>query len=250
MITQNLLHASESYTHKNWVYKNICTGFSRMYYIIDGTAFYEEDGNKIKLKKNHLYFTPVKKEFSLFDDPSDHLLHTYVHITTSPPIVELVEIEVKENTPLYDAVALLRKYIHLGDFELLTPIINLVLSLVNIQTELKSPLSAKTKKFIDDIKDYSFDMNLLCKEMGYGREHIIRSFSAAYGLTPKKYFNVIRMNVGLEQLIYGKSVTEVSILLNFSSPYAFSKAFKNHFGMSPEKYLAFKAEAQRSVKHN
>ena len=99
-----------------------------MYYIIDGTAFYEEDGNKIKLKKNHLYFTPVKKEFSLFDDPSDHLLHTYVHITTSPPIVELVEIEVTENTPLYDAVALLRKSRHLGDFELLTPMINLVLS--------------------------------------------------------------------------------------------------------------------------
>ena len=43
--------ASESYTHKNWVYKNVFSGFSRMYYVIDGVAFYEEEGKKTELKK-------------------------------------------------------------------------------------------------------------------------------------------------------------------------------------------------------
>ena len=84
MIAQNLLHASESYTHKNWVYKNVFTGFSRMYYIIDGTTFYEEGGKKIKLKKKYLYFTPVKKAFDLYDDPSDQLftyLRPHNHLT-------------------------------------------------------------------------------------------------------------------------------------------------------------------------
>ena len=250
MITQNLLHASESYTHKNWVYKNIFTGFSRMYYIIDGTAFYEEDGKKTELKKNHLYLTPVKRAFDLYDNPSDRLLHTYSHITTSPPITELIEIEVRKNTPLYDAVALWRKYIHSGDFELLTPIINLVLSMLNLQTKQKSSLADKTKEYIDRIQNYSFDTRRLCQELGYSREHIIRDFSAAYGITPKKYYNAIRMNAGLVHLISGKSVKETSILLNFSSPYAFSKAFKNHFGMSPEKYLPFLKEAQNCAKRD
>ena len=250
MITQNLLHASESYTHRNWVYKNIFSGFSRMYYVIDGTAFYEEEGKKIKLKKNHLYFTPVKKSFDLYDDPSDQLLHTYSHITTSPPIAEFTEIEVKENTPLYDAVALWRKYIHSDDFELLTSLIDLVLSLVEAQTNLKSTLAEKAKKFIDEADNYSFDTRKLCTELGYSREHIIRDFSAAYGITPKKYFTARRMNAGLEHLISGKSVKETALLLNFSSPYAFSKAFKNHFGLSPEKYLPSLKEAQKSVKRD
>ena len=221
-----------------------------MYYVIDGTAFYEEDGKKTELKKNHLYFTPVKKEFDLYDDPSDRLLHTYSHITTAPPIVELIELEVKENTPLCDAVALWRKYIHSNDFKLLTSIINLILSLVEAQTNLKSTLAEKTKKYIDGIQDYSFDMHRLSKELRYSREHIIRDFSAAYGITPKKYFTATRMNAGLEHLISGKSVKETSILLNFSSPYAFSKAFKNHFGSSPNQYLPSLEKDQKSAKHN
>ena len=221
-----------------------------MYYIIDGTAFYEEGGKKIKLKKNHLYFTPVKKLFDLYDDPSDQLFHTYAHITTSPPIMELTEIEVRKDTPLYDAVALWRKYIHSDDFELLTSMIDLVLSLTNLQTKRKSSLAEKTQSYIDSLRDYSFDMHRLCKELGYSREHIIRDFSAAYGITPKKYFTARRMNAGLEHVVSGKSVKETSILLNFSSPYTFSKSFKNHFGMSPEKYLLFLEEAQKSVKRD
>jgi AraC-like DNA-binding protein len=221
-----------------------------MYYVIDGTAFYEEDGKKIRLKKNHLYFTPVKRAFDLYDDPSDRLLHTYSHITTSPPIAELIEIEVKEDTPLYDVIALWRKYIYSDNFELLTAMINLVLSLVDAQTSLKSTLAEKTKKLIDEMNHYSFDTRKLCTELGYSREHIIRDFSATYGITPKKYFNAIRMNAGLEHLISGKSVKETAVLLNFSSPYAFSKAFKNHFGLCPEKYLPFLKEAQKSAKRD
>ena len=73
MIIQNVLLSSESYTHKSWVYINENSGFSRMYYIIDGDAFYEEDGKKIKFKKGHLYFTPTKKAFNVYDDPENQL---------------------------------------------------------------------------------------------------------------------------------------------------------------------------------
>ena len=224
MIIQNVLHASESYTHKNWVYINECSGFSRMYYIIDGDAFYEEDGKKIKLKKGHLYFIPTKKVFNVYDDPENQLLHTYAHITTSPPITEFIEIEVIEGSPLFDAVALWRKYIH-KDFELLGAIINLVLSIVDTQIKSQSSLAGEIKNFIDATCDYQFNTARLCRKFGYSREYIIRTFSSVYGITPKKYFNAGRMNAGLEKLISGASVKETADLLNFSSPYAFSKAF-------------------------
>ena len=49
---QTLIYASESYTYENWVFRDISVGFSRLYYIIDGEAYYEENGQKIRLKKN------------------------------------------------------------------------------------------------------------------------------------------------------------------------------------------------------
>ena len=242
MVIKNILLASESYTHKNWVYENVFSAFSRMYYVIDGDAFYEEEGRTVKLQKDHLYFTPVKKRFTLYDDPENQLLHTYSHITTFPLISEFVEVAVEEGTPLFDAVMLWRKYIHSNDLGLLTALIDLILSLTDFRTHEQNDLAHETKKIIESIGDYAFDSRRLCREMGYSREYITRNFSAAYGVTPKKYFTALRMNAGLELLLSGTSVKETADLLNFSSPYAFSKAFKNHFGMSPEKYVLFLKE--------
>ena len=239
MNIQNLLFTSESYTHDNWVYKNIYSGFSRLYYVIDGEAYYEENGKKIMLKKNHLYITPAKKRFDLYDDPENKLLHSYAHITTTPAIVDLVEIEVVEGTPLHDGVMLWRKYIHSGDDELLRAAIRFLLSCIDFSKTRSHSAASMTKTYIDGITTSSLDMDAMCKELGYSREHLSRSFQAEYGITPKKYFNLQRMNLGLKLLLEGKSVTETSELLNYATPYSFSKAFKNHFGFSPEKYLFY-----------
>jgi hypothetical protein len=55
-----------------------------LYYIIDGEAYYEENGKAVRFKKGHLYLTPVKKCFTLYENPSDKLLHTYSHIIILP----------------------------------------------------------------------------------------------------------------------------------------------------------------------
>lgn len=56
-------------------------------------------------------------------------------------------------------------------------------------------------------------------------------------MTPKQYFNRWRMEYALDQLRGGVRISKISEALCFSTPYAFSKAFKQHFGLSPEKYL-------------
>ena len=119
MIIRNILLSSESYTYQNWVYKDVFVGFSRLYYVIDGEGYYEEDGNRVVLKKGHLYLTPVKKYFSLSEDPENKLLHTYVHIITVPAVDRFTEVEVTEGTLLFDAVQLWRKYIHADESALI-----------------------------------------------------------------------------------------------------------------------------------
>ena len=237
MIIRNILLSSESYTYPNWVYRDVFVGFSRLYFIIDGEGYYEENGKIFKFKKNHLYLTPVKKYFSLYDNPESKLLHTYAHITTLPTVTDFTEIEVKEGTPLADAVALWRKYVHTEDKELLSHIIGLILACINKSYKPTNALAEKTKSFIDTLETSSFDMETLSRKLGYTREHITRNFLSFYNTTPKKYFNLRRMDIALTKLLGGARVKETADYLGFSSPYSFSKAFKAHFGLSPEKYL-------------
>ncbi|MBQ3063545.1 MAG: helix-turn-helix transcriptional regulator [Clostridia bacterium] len=236
MIVQNILLANESYTHQNWLHKDICVGFSRLYYIIDGEAYYEEEGRKIRLKKGHLYLTPVKKPFTLSENREDKLLHTYAHITTLPTVKSLIEIPVTEGTPLADGVALWRKYTKQGDTELLLSVIQFILARVAHLTYNRGSTAARTKAYLDCLSDFVFDSDALCRALGYTREHITRKFSEAYHMTPKQYFNRRRMEYALIALEGGSKIAPLAETLHFSTPYAFSKAFKGHFGLSPLKF--------------
>lgn len=237
MIVQNVLLAAETYTYDNWVWRDVCVGFSRLYYIIDGEGYYEENGKTIRFKKNHIYLTPVKKSFSLYDNPHDKLLHTHCHITTIPPVDRLWEVEVKEGSPLADAVALWRKYIYTEDTALLISILQFVLACIDKRFGQENAVAERVKKYIDEQKDFQLDMAQISRHIGYSREHITRSFLSVYHITPKQYLNQRKMSIALEKLMGGVRVNEVSYDLHYASPYAFSKAFKNHFGSSPTKYL-------------
>ena len=237
MLVQNLLLADESYTHANWLYRDVNVGFSRMYYIIDGEAYYEENGKKLRFKKNHLYLTPVKKNFTLSENPQNKLLHTYVHINTLPTVDHLMEIPVLQKTPLADGVALWRKYARSNDSALIISIVQFILAQIAQPTKRDIDVADTVKSYLDNLTDYTFDSKKLCETLGYSREYITRKFSAMYHVTPKQYFNRWRMEMALEQLRRGMRINTVAELLSFSTPYAFSKAFKQHFGLSPEKYL-------------
>ena len=72
----------------------------------------------------------------------------------------------------------------------------------------------------------------LCK-FGYSYQYICKLFSDTYKISPGAYLTSKRMEYALHCLSEGKSVSEVSHILGYSSPYNFSRAFKKHFGFSP-----------------
>ena len=237
MIIKELLLASESYTHQNWIYKDINVGFSRLYYIIDGEAYYEGNGKTVRFKKGHLYLTPIRHPFTIYENPENKLFHTYAHITTLPAVTRFTEIEVKEGTPLADAVALWRKYATCKDFELISNVIQFLLSQIPDGYCEKNSVVQQTKQYIDTLKSSKLDMAELSDALGYSREHITRMFHTVYRTTPTQYFNSRRMNLAVEKLSNGEKIKEVADQLGFETPYSFSKSFKKHFGASPMRYL-------------
>ncbi|MBQ8356873.1 MAG: helix-turn-helix transcriptional regulator [Clostridia bacterium] len=249
MLIQNVILSDESYTHDNWVYKDVFVGFSRLYYIIDGIAFYEEKGRKYLLKKGHIYLTPVKKAFTLYEDPQNKLLHTYAHIITTPAVNTFTEIEVRPDTPLYDAVILWRKYARSKDKVLIKNVLSFVLSCLEKECAQENIVAKQVKDHIDGQAELSLDMRALSTALGYSREHMTRSFLTAYGTTPKQYFNLQRMNAALEKLMAGCKIGQIAEELHYASLYSFSKAFKNHFGLSPANYLRTLKTEERNGLH-
>jgi AraC-like DNA-binding protein len=238
MWTVSLEEFNEGYTHENWLYKNIYTNYSRIYYIIDGQGFCRFQGRTFLLKKNHLYFFPARTYFDLFENIEDKLLHTYVHIITHPAVTHFVEVKVKQGSPLADAVALWRKYAHSSDYQLISDIVQLVLSRINEQYSATNAVADQVKEYIDSTGYAPFNMSMLSKALGYSREYVTRIFHSAYQITPVQYYNAKRMKLALEMLLDGETVTAIAERFNFSSPYAFSKAFKSYFGSSPLRYAS------------
>ncbi len=240
MIVKNILLSNESYTHQNWLYKDISVSFSRLYYIIDGEAYYEENGKKVRFKKGYLYLTPVRHTYTVSENPENKLLHTYCHITTLPEVSRFTEIEVKDGTPLADAVALWRKYVCSKDSALIADTVQFLLSRISEQISPKNTVAVQAKRYIDTLKTNSLDMAGMSHALGYTREHITREFYSVYKATPKQYFNSRRMSVAADKLCEGEKVKAVADQLGFASPYSFSKAFKKHFGVSPSRYPELK----------
>ena len=237
MIIKHLLLASESYTHTNWEFHNVNVRFSRLYYIIDGEAYYKENGQAVRFKKGHLYLTPVNTPFDLYENADDKLLHTYVHIITVPEVTGFTEIEVIEGTPLADAVALWRKYARSEDYELITNIIQFLLSQISASFVSENTVVEKIKQYIDSIEGNELNTAAMSHALGYTREHITRSFYSMYKTTPKRYFNARLMSIAVEKLYRGETIQSVAEQLNYATAASFSKAFKKHFGSSPIRYV-------------
>ena len=103
--------------------------------------------------------------------------------------------------------------------------------------KLDLTVTKKQKSFIDAKEGENIDMEELSHAVGYTREHITRTFKAVFRLTPTEYVTSRRMEEARRSLEGGKSVTRTAEELGYSSPYAMSRAFKRHFGLSPENYL-------------
>lgn len=237
MIVKSIFNIGESYTYADWVYRDLNVGFSRLYYILDGEGFYEEGGKTVQFRKGWLYLTPVHRTFSLYDNEKNKMLHTYTHIYTVPAVDSFLAFEVAEDTPLADAVALWRKYIPTGDVDLITNAVQFLVSCLNLNKEKRRTAAELTRQYLDEQAIWDADMVQLSREIGYSREHITRSFLDAYQTTPKQYMQTKRMNAALEYLLRGERICDISERIGYQSTYAFSKAFKKHFGLSPEPYI-------------
>lgn len=75
----------------------------------------------------------------------------------------------------------------------------------------------------------------LATEIGLSPSQLTRKLKTLIGQTPANFIKNIQMDIALQMLKNGQSVSEVAWSIGFSEPAYFSKIFKKHFGYLPSK---------------
>ncbi|WJH34454.1 AraC family transcriptional regulator [Paenibacillus sp. CC-CFT747] len=77
----------------------------------------------------------------------------------------------------------------------------------------------------------------LAQMAGIQRSYFSTAFKERTGMSPAQYLRHLRMEMGVQLLKTTKlSVTEVALSTGYPELFAFSRAFKRHYGISPSEY--------------
>lgn len=125
----------------------------------------------------------------------------------------------------------------------LIQIIDMMISenFANCFTEDKynNDIAYQLKEYFDAGQGVSACLSDLAKQFSYSKYHLERKFKKQWGISLIAYRNNKRMALAKE-LLHTENVTAVSEKLGFSSVYAFSRAFKQHFGICPSELSRLK----------
>jgi len=95
-------------------------------------------------------------------------------------------------------------------------------------------IARQLKDYIDAGQGYSATLEDFENLFSYSKFHLEREFKKNYGIGIMAYRNNKRMSMA-EKLLKNHSVSTVAEKLGYSSIYVFSRAFRQHFGISPSK---------------
>lgn len=107
----------------------------------------------------------------------------------------------------------------------------------SIQMSDEEAVCIKVSNYIDTHIFSLKQLTVLSDVAGYNYSYLSNMFKRVTGETISDYYKRVRFEQAKILLSQGdRSITEISLLLGYSSVYAFSNAFKNETGFSPIKF--------------
>lgn len=231
----------------SWHYDRARAAFNRIYFVYGGEGRVVSSGKEYILNPGNIYIFPADTDFAY--NCEDTLSKIYFHVNifrwnrydllsgTNAVVFKGCKGQIEEMRRLWqekDSLAALK---------IKNIITNLICSAaVRNGITAKSggkigPLTRKTLEIIEREMRCTVTASYVSEKLYVSESWLQRVFKEEVGVTFGKYVNDRIMFTAQELLRYsGYSVKEVSERLGFCDQFYFSKVFKNHFGISPQKY--------------
>lgn len=219
--------------------KTAC-GYVRVYDVYSGDAVYEDGGGARPLKPGSICLFPSAAPFSIHHDPGDPLCCTHLHLDVAPAVLrQMTVIPPAENSlprKIFDA---LRTAAGEGNEEVLEPLaaaFEVYCRQQGLFLRLDSGISAALLAMSGDVRK-NWRLRELGALAGYSESYFIRRFRAEVGVSPHQYLISCRMKHAA-RLLWNKEVPvgQVAEQSGYPDLKAFSRAFRNHYGLSPSAY--------------
>ena len=215
------------------------TGYSRIYYVMEGNVTYESADLRQILKPGFLYVLPSTAPYHVWRDNRKKFACTYLHVDFSRYRVNsLIELPVEENSCLGSFIATVSAAIREERIELLEQLAEAFsFFLKNSDGFIQnSQMLTQVQKHI--IRHISEDLTIerLSQLFSYHPNYFIRLFRMETGYTPYQYIVQQRMQYAVTQLNKGFPNEEVCYACGYTDSSTFTRAFRKYYGVTPQKY--------------
>ena len=219
--------------------EEVPTGYSRIYYVLEGDVIYESAETRQYLKPGHLYALPSTEPYHVWRDKRKDFACTYLHVDFNKyRVSSLIELPVEEDSCLAGFVATVAAAIREERIELLEQLAEAFSFFFKSHEGFvqNSQMLNQVQKYI--VRHISEELTIegLSQLFSYHPNYFIRLFRRETGYTPYQYIVQQRMQYAVTQLNKGLPNEEVCYACGYTDSSTFTRAFRKYYGVSPQKY--------------
>lgn len=245
----NILMAGRSFCDGTYRIAREDSSIIQFEYVYEGTGTLEIDGQRLHPGANDVYYVTRHSRHRYFSDAA-HPWHKIWVAFDGPLLEQAAAWQIPPDTYLmagcniasYMESILEAVKMHAGDYDRIVDEVTLLLMQVmvhikNCLREKSDALPEKIRKILDSRVEEHFNLNQICTELNYTKNHLIKAFKERYHISPYAYYRNRKIEVAKRYLDNtGLSVTEIADRLCFADSQYFSGCFKERTGMTPSGY--------------
>lgn len=238
----------ESVCDEKFFIERACSDLTSFEYIVDGEGTLEIEGQILHPRRGDVFFLQKgsKHKYYCYNDNG---WRKYFISFYGPVADFLISSYLPENTYLFKNCFIENAFKRMFDIAFNSDDMQKAQSLLAVEifrvfNFLRDRRITENEDFADKIKrnienhlSEDFNLDNICRDMNYSKNHIINIFSQKFSVTPYKYYIDCKINSAKDYLSNtALTVNEISNLLAYSNQQYFSYCFKKEVGCSPRKY--------------
>ena len=208
-------------------------------YIVDGEGTLEINGQVLHPKKGDVFYLEKDSTHRYYPDKNNPW-HKYFFSISGAAAQALTNLYIPENTYLFVDYAVRGNFERIFDItfdsdseaediqlQLSAEVFKIFTYIYDRRLTQKEDLPDKIKRNIENNVSEEFNLETLCNDMNYSKNHIINIFSSKFKITPYQYYKQCKIKLAKDYLMNTKmTVGEISSVLAFSDQQYFSYFFK------------------------